>query len=877
MARTMLHEALGHYVQAEIDRGAPTTMQKVALSPLFVEGWAGYVEEMMLAEGWLPGDAKVRVAAARASVLRAARLVAAVRLHALGAKIDDATKVFTDEAGLDDVPARREAERAAIDPMVLADALGRIAILQAARRLARGARRRAARRLPRRAVAPRHAVADLLAQGAPARRYGQPAVVRALVLVAALGCGCAAASARVRVISSGGAHWITRDREPWRQWHSDHVTLDSDVSEPAAEALLVEFERSIAAFDALFLPDVERPRGRLHIAMFARRSDYFEVGPLHSGGYAMLYEPDGEPTSQIDFPVGTTQAETLRIFQHELTHHYVNNAMPQSPTWLNEGLAELWGSLHADERGTDLGYAPPPFSDHDLTALLGGNHASFHAEERQQHSYLLAGAFTEYLWFQKHEPFLRYLHALVAGAPADAAWSKELAGSHADDFERWYSTVQYAARYRNRMGVERSAFVAPRPLPPLESRMLSWSEVARMCAALHARRGGIVASERAASWAATALLVDPFDSSAYYWAAVFAWLRANDTASEAGFATALALRPDDSRALAGLIRQRLWQRPRVEDLSQIEPLAAGISPRTSLVMPLRALAAFAFAGGRSDEAVAHLRRAVTMSPACVACRLELANLYNARGETAAADAELERALARDRETTRAGAADLRSRLVAARAMRTSCDGGDAAACEKLAEAFNVGLGMPLDPAVSRELMRRACDGGRATACRIVARDLRSGRGQPADPAASVQLLTRACKAGDWESCNDLGDSYENGAGTAVDLVRAVTFYRNACAHDSAMGCVSLASLAWRGLELAHEEPRIVEWLSRAVAIRKTILYDLAGTCPQSADGCALLSLAYSHGLGGSPPNRAYAAELMTLACEHGDAAACRAR
>jgi uncharacterized protein (DUF885 family) len=130
MVRTMLHEGLGHYVQAELDRQAPTTMQKVALSPLFVEGWAAYVEEMMLAEGWLPGDARVRVAAARGTLLRAARLVAAVRLHALGGKIDDAVKVFTDEAGLEDMPARREAERAAIDPMVLADALGRIAIIK---------------------------------------------------------------------------------------------------------------------------------------------------------------------------------------------------------------------------------------------------------------------------------------------------------------------------------------------------------------------------------------------------------------------------------------------------------------------------------------------------------------------------------------------------------------------------------------------------------------------------------------------------------------------------------------------------------------------------------------------------------------------------
>lgn len=128
MVRTILHDSIGHYAQAELNRHAPTTMQKIALSPFFVEGWAGYVEEMMLAEGFLPGDAKVRLAVTKATMLRAARLVAAVRLHAFGAKLEDAAKVFTDEAGLDDYQARREAERAATDPLVLGDALGRIAI-----------------------------------------------------------------------------------------------------------------------------------------------------------------------------------------------------------------------------------------------------------------------------------------------------------------------------------------------------------------------------------------------------------------------------------------------------------------------------------------------------------------------------------------------------------------------------------------------------------------------------------------------------------------------------------------------------------------------------------------------------------------------------
>jgi uncharacterized protein (DUF885 family) len=130
MVRTLMHDALGHYVQAELARHAPTTMQKIANSPLFIEGWAGYVEELLLAEGFVPGDARVRLSVARETMLRAARLVAAVKLHALGGKLDDAVKVFSDEAGLDEYQARREAERAATDPLVIADALGRLAILK---------------------------------------------------------------------------------------------------------------------------------------------------------------------------------------------------------------------------------------------------------------------------------------------------------------------------------------------------------------------------------------------------------------------------------------------------------------------------------------------------------------------------------------------------------------------------------------------------------------------------------------------------------------------------------------------------------------------------------------------------------------------------
>jgi uncharacterized protein (DUF885 family) len=128
MVLTLLHEVIGHFVASERDRRAPTTMQKIALAESFVEGWPDYAERMMIDQGFSPGDLHVRLVLERAILVRVARLLAVVRLHALSAKLDDVVKLFTDDVGLDDFVARREAERAALDPMVAADALGRIEI-----------------------------------------------------------------------------------------------------------------------------------------------------------------------------------------------------------------------------------------------------------------------------------------------------------------------------------------------------------------------------------------------------------------------------------------------------------------------------------------------------------------------------------------------------------------------------------------------------------------------------------------------------------------------------------------------------------------------------------------------------------------------------
>jgi len=124
----VIHEVAGHLVLAERNRRAPTTQSKITLSPGFVEGWAHYVERALLESGFAAGDLKLRYLVERAALLRAGRAVAAVRLHALNGKLDDAVRMFTDDVQLDRAEAEREAERAALDPMLLLDCLGRLRI-----------------------------------------------------------------------------------------------------------------------------------------------------------------------------------------------------------------------------------------------------------------------------------------------------------------------------------------------------------------------------------------------------------------------------------------------------------------------------------------------------------------------------------------------------------------------------------------------------------------------------------------------------------------------------------------------------------------------------------------------------------------------------
>ncbi|MFO7893800.1 MAG: DUF885 domain-containing protein [Longimicrobiales bacterium] len=126
---TTLHTTFpGRYVQQQYARDL-VPLRRVLATKTFTAGWAHYATGMALDEGF-SDDPAVRLEQLRRALQRHARWFAVVRLHAMDEPLDQVVTGFMEIAYFDEVPARREVLQATRDPGLMADALGRMQILQ---------------------------------------------------------------------------------------------------------------------------------------------------------------------------------------------------------------------------------------------------------------------------------------------------------------------------------------------------------------------------------------------------------------------------------------------------------------------------------------------------------------------------------------------------------------------------------------------------------------------------------------------------------------------------------------------------------------------------------------------------------------------------
>jgi uncharacterized protein (DUF885 family) len=128
-----IHEVYpGHFLHYQHLRQVESKVRKsLFFAPAsFVEGWAHYCEQMMVEAGFKRGDVTFKLGQLAEALVRLARVVVGIRLHCEDMSVEQGMRFFRDEAFLEEVTARREAERGTFDPTYVVYSVGKLAMLK---------------------------------------------------------------------------------------------------------------------------------------------------------------------------------------------------------------------------------------------------------------------------------------------------------------------------------------------------------------------------------------------------------------------------------------------------------------------------------------------------------------------------------------------------------------------------------------------------------------------------------------------------------------------------------------------------------------------------------------------------------------------------
>src|SRR5438034_6932215 len=108
-----IHEVYpGHFLHYQhLRRVEAKTRKSILFAPAsFVEGWAHYCEQMMIEAGFGRQEHRVKLGQLAEALIRLARFVVCIKLHAEDMSVEQGVRFFRDEAFMEEASPRREAE-----------------------------------------------------------------------------------------------------------------------------------------------------------------------------------------------------------------------------------------------------------------------------------------------------------------------------------------------------------------------------------------------------------------------------------------------------------------------------------------------------------------------------------------------------------------------------------------------------------------------------------------------------------------------------------------------------------------------------------------------------------------------------------------------
>ncbi|HEX9940698.1 MAG TPA: DUF885 domain-containing protein [Thermoanaerobaculia bacterium] len=118
----------GHFLQFMHSNRAESELARLFVGYGFAEGWAHYSEELMWEAGFGDSDPHLHIGQLQNALLRNVRYVVALGLHTGRLTLEEAERMFREQAFQDPANARQQAARGTFDPAYLNYTLGKLMV-----------------------------------------------------------------------------------------------------------------------------------------------------------------------------------------------------------------------------------------------------------------------------------------------------------------------------------------------------------------------------------------------------------------------------------------------------------------------------------------------------------------------------------------------------------------------------------------------------------------------------------------------------------------------------------------------------------------------------------------------------------------------------
>ena len=154
----------------------------------------------------------------------------------------------------------------------------------------------------------------------------------------------------------------TQSRDTWRSIRTNNLFVVGNASEEDLRQVALWLEFFHSTFGQLASRPVLDYSLPTTVIVFKDDASFVPFKPLYQGRPANVvgYFQPGQDVNYIAFSLGRGGRSNLSTAFHEYVHLHLRDSLPGVPVWLNEGLAEFYGSFAQSNNEAVLG-VPIPF------------------------------------------------------------------------------------------------------------------------------------------------------------------------------------------------------------------------------------------------------------------------------------------------------------------------------------------------------------------------------------------------------------------------------------------------------------------------------------------------------------------------------------